>query len=92
MKNINKGGSPPYGFKVVHKSETIAGKLVIHKTLEPDPAEQAIIKIMQNHRRAGKSYYEIATWINGQGYKTKHGKDWTTVQVNRILERKNEVK
>jgi len=57
------------------------------KDFLPDPKEQEIINIIRNHRRSGKTIYAIAKYLNDNGYKTRHGKDWNQVQVKRILTR-----
>lgn len=44
-----------------------------------------MIDLVRRHHRSGKSNYAIAKYLNGKGFKTKMGKDWTGVQVASIL-------
>jgi len=57
------------------------------KTYVDDPKELEVIKKIKNHKRAGKSIYQITSWLNDNGYKTKTGKEFTQVQVKRALEK-----
>lgn len=75
------GGQPKFGFKVKHEFSN--DKLV--KTLEVNEMEQNIIDLVKRHKRSGKSFNSIATWLNDNGYQTKQGKQFTIMQVKRIL-------
>lgn len=80
---VYAGGRPKLGKKISH--DVIENKIV--KTLVDDPKELEIIKKIKNHKRAGKNIYQITSWLNTNGYKTKSGKDFTQVQVKRALEK-----
>lgn len=66
-------GAPRFGFKAV------AGELA------PNEQEQAVIDLIKRHRKSGKSYNAIATWLNDAGYKTKRGYLWRAEQVKQVL-------
>jgi DNA invertase Pin-like site-specific DNA recombinase len=68
-------GSPSFGY------ESINGEL------KPKESEQEAIEIIRRHRKSGKSYCKIASYLNDQGIPTKRGKTWTDVQVARIHKR-----
>jgi site-specific DNA recombinase len=68
-------GSPEFGKKAV------AGELV------EDEAEQAAIEIIRKHRRAGKSPYKIADYLNAQGIPSKRGGQWHHTTVRKVLDR-----
>jgi DNA invertase Pin-like site-specific DNA recombinase len=75
-------GAPPYGWML---SEGKQSDLILN------PSEQQVIKIMNDLRQIRDScgqpmsFSKIAKEINKRGYKTKLGKEWTHVQVGRIL-------
>lgn len=84
-KNQGKftGGQVKNGFKSVATFDNngqFAGNDLVN-----DDKEQEIIKLIKNHKRAGKGLTEISTWLNSKGYKTKHGKDFTYNLVRNIL-------
>lgn len=83
LTGVYAGGRPKLGKKINH--EVIENRIV--KTLVDDPKELEIIKKIKNHKRAGKSIYQITSWLNDNGYKTKSGKEFTQVQVKRALEK-----
>lgn len=69
------GGRVPYGF------DSINGELVENQ------AEQSNIELMRKHRRSGKSYCQIAKYLNDKQIPTKAGKQWQAKQIISILER-----
>ncbi len=68
-------GSPQFGQKALD------GQLITDET------EQAVIELIRKHKRSGKSDRAVALWLNGEGYQTKQGKQWTGVQVARVYSR-----
>lgn len=82
------GGQPKLGYKVKHETTSLNGKTIVNKSLVIDPKEQEIIKIIKNHKRAGKTIYAITKYLNEHGYKTKQGKEFKTTQVERVLNAK----
>jgi site-specific DNA recombinase len=69
-------GAPPVGFA------SVDGELV------PDPAEQAIIRLVRKYRALGLSLRAIAERLNLAGHKPKRGKKWYASIISRILKRK----
>lgn len=76
------GGQPRLGKKVKH--EAVNNKIV--KSLIDNSEEQKVIQVIKNHKRSGKSLGKIAEFLNGHGYVTKHGKEFTAMQVKRALD------
>jgi DNA invertase Pin-like site-specific DNA recombinase len=64
-------GKPKYGY------DSVDGELT------PNQEEQKIIKLIQNHRRSGKSYKKIADYLNQQNITTKQGGHWSSSVVHR---------
>jgi hypothetical protein len=46
-----------------------------------------VIEDILTEYQGGRSYNGIATLLNQGGYTTKRGKQWTAVQVRRIVQR-----
>lgn len=75
-------GRPSYGWMLSDGKQS---------DLIPNPKEQEIIQLMKELREIKDSegkqmkYIHIAKELNKRGLKTKEGKDWTHVQVTRIL-------
>jgi DNA invertase Pin-like site-specific DNA recombinase len=55
--------------------------------LVPVEPEQQAIEVIRRHRRSGKSYAKIADYLNGQSIPTKRGKQWSAMQVQRVVTR-----
>ena len=78
-------GRPPYGWMLSDGKQS---------DLIPNPQEQEVIKIMKDLRETNDSnskpmkFLHIAKELNKRGLKTKEGKEWSHVQVIRILEGK----
>ncbi len=66
-------GKPRFGMKAVNKE------------LIEDEEQQRTIKVIKNHRRSGKSFYEIAKYLNENGFQTKQGKQWHDTSVKNVL-------
>lgn len=67
-------GAPRYGFRAVD------GELVPHLD------EQNVIALMTRHRRSGKSFAAIASYLNEREIPTKTGKGlWSATQVINVL-------
>ena len=78
------GGQVQTGYKSVKtfddKGNFSGNEIII------DENEQKIIKLIKNHKRAGKGLTAIATWLNDNGYKTKQGKEFNYNLVRNILQ------
>lgn len=70
-------GSPQFG------QDAVEGELVVNDN------EQKAIALIRRHRKSGKSYGKIADYLNSQGIPTKRGKQWSAMQVQRIVKRTN---
>lgn len=73
------GGVAPYGQTVVG-----VGKM---SRFVPNPVESDVIKSINFARSTGESLNSIARSLNAKGVTTKTGKQWTPVQVSRIIKR-----
>ena len=73
------GGTPAFGVKAVG-----TGK---NARLVPDEVESQVVANIVQEFHNGRSYNGIAQMLNQGGYKTKMGKQWTAVQVRRIIQR-----
>lgn len=82
---VYAGGKPKLGYQVKHETSLVNGKTITIKTLEKNDKEQEIIELMKRHKRSGKSLYQIAKWLNDNGYQTKHGKEFKVSQVQKAL-------
>jgi site-specific DNA recombinase len=63
------------------------GQVSIDGELMPDVEEERIIEIIRKHHKSGKSLREIAEYLNVNGFKSKHGKEWGHTSVKAILDR-----
>jgi DNA invertase Pin-like site-specific DNA recombinase len=63
------------------------GQSAIDKELAPNDAEQQVIATIRTMRDQGKSYRQIASYLNDQGIPTKHGKTWYPQTVANIVSR-----
>jgi DNA invertase Pin-like site-specific DNA recombinase len=85
-KGLYSGGQPKLGYKVEHRTiQKEDGKTIIEKSLIKDDKEQQLIDLVRRHHKSGKSALSIAKWLNSNGYKTKQNKEFTHVQIKRIL-------
>jgi hypothetical protein len=72
FKNTAK---PPYGF------------CYFEGRLQKDPKEFPILQIINKQRQLGYNPTEIARYLSGKGYKTRHGKIWRQPHVLNIVQR-----
>jgi site-specific DNA recombinase len=77
-KGEKTGGDIPFGYSLGGNG----------KTLVEDAREQAIITLIEKFNDRGYSYSAIARELNDRGYTTKKGKQWSHVQVKRIITRR----
>jgi len=73
------GGVAPYGKSVVGVGKVAQFVL--------NPVESEVIEAIVFARSTGDSLNAIARSLNAKGVKTKTGKQWTPVQVSRIIKR-----
>jgi site-specific DNA recombinase len=69
-------GSPAYGWKSNDDQELVK-----------NPTEQEVIEIIRKHRKSGKSYAEIAKYLNKEGFPAKQGGEWSSGTVNVVYKR-----
>ena len=67
------GGKPPYGY------------MVVDGHLEIDPVTSVAVRQIFDMHNGGYGYTDILAWLNGHGYKTTYGNDFTKVTVHDIL-------
>lgn len=78
LKNEKCSGTVPYGY-------TVVGKQLI-----PNEQEQSIVRLILALKNQGNTYYEIARHLDGQGIRTKTGKDtWNHRIVCNIVRRES---
>jgi site-specific DNA recombinase len=58
-----------------------------NKELVEDFDEQVTIEVIRRHRRSGKSYGQVADYLNEQEYPTKRGGRWSSSTVFAICKR-----
>jgi site-specific DNA recombinase len=58
-----------------------------NKELVEDSEELVTIEVIRRHRRSGKSYGEVADYLNEQEYPTKRGGRWSSSTVFAICKR-----
>lgn len=68
-------GSPAYGFQAQDKG------------LAAKDSEQQVIEVIRRHRKSGKSYAEVAEYLNSQSIPTKRGSQWSAMQIKRVCDR-----
>lgn len=68
-------GTPGYGFDAVDKE------------LQPNESEQQVIEVIRRHRKSGKSFQQVADFLNSQGIQTKRGGQWQAMTVKRVCDR-----
>ena len=80
-------GKAPYGYRI---ESDLVGNRKKNTRLVEDSEEQKILKIMKDLREDGKSYPEIAQYLNENKYDTRHTRkdkksDWYSTTVRNIL-------
>jgi site-specific DNA recombinase len=68
-------GSPAFG---QHSTE---GQLHVNQL------EAQVVELIRKHHRSGKSFQQIAIWLNAQGYSPKRGGSWHCQTVQKVIER-----
>lgn len=69
------GGSVPYGFDVDEK-----GRLI------PNPREQEGLSLLRELRAVGQSFRGIGAELTARGFKTKSGKPWLPMTIQRLCQ------
>ena len=72
-------GRTPYGYRVKKRGEL--------KVLEPDPAEQTVITVMQKKREEGYTYQELTEWMDENDIRNRQGKKWLKHRIWHTLRR-----
>jgi hypothetical protein len=67
----------PYGLRVAYDCVD----------LEEDPSETSVLVLMLELIREERSFPEIAETLNTQGFRTRHGTQWTQIAVFKLLPR-----
>lgn len=70
------GGTPPFGWILDHE----------HRMCIPDAREQAVLKTMLRLRDEGRTYEDIAQWLNDQGRMPRMG-IWYRQQIQNLCRR-----
>jgi DNA invertase Pin-like site-specific DNA recombinase len=70
------GGHRPFGYRVTSDSG-----------LDPDAAEQAVVKRMAMMRKRKKTLQAIADDLNARGVPTSNGRRWSPQQIKNVLAR-----
>ena len=68
------GGHAPYGYKLNKDGN-----------LEPDKAEQAVIREAQRLKNAGLSLRKIAWKLTSRGFTTRKGGNWAPQQIKQLI-------
>ena len=63
------------------------GQHSIEGQLHANQPETQVIDLIRKHHRSGKSFQQIAIWLNAQGYAPKRGGSWHSQTVQRVIER-----
>jgi DNA invertase Pin-like site-specific DNA recombinase len=69
------GGDTPYGYRLAADGER----------LEPEPSEQVLLARARRLRRRGLSLRAVARELVAQGFRTRKGRPFEAVQVQRML-------
>jgi len=82
-------GKAPYGYTI---ESDLVGNRKKNTRLIKNPEEQKVLRIMKELRNEGKSYTEIANYLNENKIKTRHTRtdkksDWYPTTVRNILVR-----
>jgi DNA invertase Pin-like site-specific DNA recombinase len=80
-------GTEPYGFNAIPTGE-LTPKGVAVKRLEDNPEEQQWIRFMVGRREVGVGYHTIAKLLNQLGIRAKHGGQWQSGNVAKVLQNK----
>ncbi len=86
-------GQAPYGYRIV---SDIVGNRRKNTRLVENPEEKDVLELMNKLRGEGKSYSEIANYLNEQKIKTRYTREdrissWYSTTVRNILNRKEVV-
>ena len=86
-------GQAPYGYKIM---SDIVGNRKKNTRLIENPEEQEVLIIMNKLRGDGKSYNEIANYLNENNIKTRYTREdkissWYSTTVRNILNRRDVV-
>lgn len=74
-QTFKNSAPPPYGF------------CYLDGRLQKDPREYPILQIIERQRQTGSTPTEIARYLDGRKYKTRHGKPWRQAHVFNIIQR-----
>jgi site-specific DNA recombinase len=76
-KNKYLIGKAPYGYRIVPLDD--------HKTLEPDPAEQATVHAIIERFLSGETLYDICDWLESTRVPSPQGTGWHQQTISRLL-------
>ena len=74
-QTFKNSAPPPYGF------------CYLDGRLQKDPREYPILQIIEKQRQTGRTPTEIARYLDGKKFKTRHGKPWRQAHVFNIIQR-----
>lgn len=75
LQTFKNSAPPPYGF------------CYLEGQLQKDPREYSVLQIIEKQRQQGRSPTEIARYLSGKGFKTRHGKPWGQAHVFNIVQK-----
>jgi len=74
--NGQRIGNVPFGFRVIDGT----------KDLEPNPAEQKILRTAKRLRSSGYTLQGVADRLNAKGYTTRTGRSWKVRNAHHLLQ------
>jgi len=80
------GGETPLGYYSKKEKMTIGGRKTTINHLEPVPDEQRAVKRLFELFLQKGSYHATFTALNTEGFKTKKGKEFTSIAIKNILQ------
>jgi len=80
------GGETPLGYYSKKEKLTVGGRKTTINHLEPMPDEQRAVKRLYELFLQKGSYNPVVTTLNNEGFKTKKGKNFTSIAVKNILQ------
>ncbi|MBL7545531.1 MAG: hypothetical protein JNL11_17055 [Bdellovibrionaceae bacterium] len=74
-QTFKNSAPPPYGY------------CYLEGRLQKDPREYPILQMIEKQRQLGRTPTEIAKFLSGKGFKTRHGKLWRQAHVFNIVQK-----
>lgn len=74
-QTFKNSAPPPYGY------------YYLEGRLQKDPREYPILQMIEKRRQLGRTPTEIARFLSGKGFKTRHGISWSQAHVFNIVQK-----